>query len=69
MLKTKTFSLDFTEFRILRYVLQCSVFFRARLKNPKINKRAGEFLITAMGSDFFSKKNKREVGRLLGTLE
>ena len=69
MLKTKTFSLDFTEFRILRYVLQCSVFFRARLENPKINKRAGEFLITAMGSDFFSKKNKREVGRLFGTLE
>ena len=44
-LKTKTFeksiSFDFIEFRILRYVLHCSVFFGARLENPKINKRRG----------------------------
>ena len=42
--KTKTFekksiSFDFIEFRILRYVLHCSIFFGARLENPKINKR------------------------------
>ena len=37
----KSISFDFNEFRILRYVLHCSIFFGARLENPKINKREG----------------------------
>ena len=35
----KSISFDFIESRILRYVLHCSIFFGARLENPKINKR------------------------------
>ena len=60
-LKTKIVLFGFIEFRILRYVLHCSIFFRARLENPKINKRG--VLITAgsrEGSYCFYKKIKWE---------
>ena len=35
----KLISFDFTEFRTLRYVLHCSIFFGVRLENPKTNKQ------------------------------
>ena len=52
----KSISFDFIELRILRCVLHCSIFFGARLENPKINKRG--VLITAGegGLNFFQKK-------------
>ena len=61
---------DFIEFRILRYVLHCSIFFGARLENLKINKGGGRGggPNNSRRSDFFFKKNKRD-GRLFGTLE
>ena len=35
----KLISFDFIEFRTLRYVLECSIFFGVRLENPKTNKQ------------------------------
>ena len=57
----KSFSFDFIEFRILRYLLHCSHFFGARLENLKNNKRGRGGPNNNRGgeSDFFFKKNKR----------
>ena len=59
------------EFRILRYVLHSSVFFGARLENPKINKRGwggGGGPNNSRGVLLFFQKNKQEA-RLFATLE
>ena len=65
-LKMKTISFYFIEFRILRYVLHCSMFFGVKLENPKINKwgRGGGGPNNSRGGgggrglDLFFKKNK-----------
>ena len=51
---------NFIEFRILRYVLHCSIFLERDLKIQKLISRG--VLIAARGkgeSDFFKKRNKR----------
>ena len=61
-LKTKTFgkTFDFIEFRILRYVLHCSISLERDLKIQKLIK----------GGNFFFKKNNRGgEAHLFGTLE
>ena len=56
-LKTKAISFDFIEFRMLRYLLHCSIFFGARLENPKINKRgSGGGPNNSQGVGFFFQK-------------
>ena len=52
----KSITFDFTEFRILRYILHCSIIFGVRLENLKINKRVVLITVGGGGRGFFSKK-------------